>query len=330
MRNVLGLLSPLFVLASVASADQPPAPKLVQTIPLDGVQGRIDHMAADVAGKRLFIAALGNDSVEVIDLAAGKRERSLRDLKQPTGIRVLPGSRNVVVATGGDGKVHFFDADLKPIATLDGLDDADNVRLDPAGKRVYVGYGDGAIAVIDAESRKKIADIKLDGHPEAFALETKGQRMFVNVPSAKQVAVIDREKAAVVARWPLTDAHANYPMALDETNHRLFIACRSPASLVVLDTESGKTVTSIPCAGDADDVFYDAEAKRVYVSGGAGVISVIVQADRDTYAEMLDVKTEAGARTSVYIPEMRRLCVAVPRSAGHAAEIRVYELPGGK
>jgi YVTN family beta-propeller protein len=320
------------VLAVVALAaftrDEEPLMKLVQTIPLDGVNGRIDHMAVDVEGKRLYVAALGNNSLEVIDVAAGKRIQSIAGLKKPTGIRVLPGKRSVVVASGDDGKVRFYDRDLKLVSTVTGLDDADNVRLDPQGKLIYVGYGDGAIAVIDAQRAEKVGEIKLDGHPEAFAVETNGKRIFVNVPTTRHVAVLDREKHTVIATWPIREAEANFPIALDEANHRLFIGCRKPVKLLVLDSDTGKTVTALDCCGDTDDLFYDPAAKRIYLTGGEGCINVIEQASADQYRIIGTTRTAPGARTSLYVPEMGVLFVAAPFRHGQRAEIRSYALRG--
>lgn len=308
---------------AAAAADEP-ALKLVLTIPLDEVKGRIDHLAADVEGKRLYVAALANDTVEVIDLAAGQRIKSIGGLKKPAGIRVLPNSRNVVVASGEDGKVRVFSPDLKLLGEVSGLDDADNVRLDPQGKLAYVGYGDGAIAVIDPEQLKKLGEVKLDGHPESFQLETTGDRIFVNVPTARHVAVIDRRTLTVIATHAIGDAASNFPMAMDEANHRLFVGCRRPARVLVLDTESGKMVASVECVGDADDVFFDAPSKRLYVSGGEGGINVIEQRDADHYNLLETIPTAAGARTSLYVPETGRLYVTVPSRGGQRAELRVF------
>ncbi|MEA2711157.1 MAG: hypothetical protein QOF78_3758 [Phycisphaerales bacterium] len=300
--------------------------KLVQTIPLDGVEGRFDHFGVDAAGKRLYVAALGNNTIEVIDLATNTRADSVKGLKKPTGVRVIPGSGKVVAASGDDGKVRVFDGKLKLLGAVEGLDDADNVRIDVPGKLAYVGYGDGAIAIIDPERVTKIGEVKLDGHPEAFQLETQGNRIFVNVPSAKHVAVIDREKRAVITKWPIRDAAENFPMALDESRHRLFIGCRKPAKVLVLDSETGRTVASVDCCGDTDDLFYDAAARRIYVSGGEGCISVIAQDDADHYRQLGNVATAPGARTSLYVRELGQLYLAVPhRGAPQRAEVRVFQ-----
>jgi YVTN family beta-propeller protein len=315
------------VISNAAVADEP-LMKHVQTIPLEGVEGRFDHFGVDLEAKRLYVAALGNNTLEVIDLAAGKRIKTIGGLKKPTSIRVLPGSRNVIIASGDDGKVRIYKPELKLLATVDGLDDADNVRLAPDGKLAYVGYGDGAIAIIDPAQAKKIGDIKLDGHPEAFAVETKGNRIFVNVPTARQIAVIDREKKAVIASWPVHEAESNFPMALVESDHRLFVGCRKPAQVLVIDSNSGKTVSKIDCCGDTDDLFFDDTTKRLYISGGEGCISVIEKAGADQYRALGKIATAPGARTALFVPDMQALYLAVPHRRNQQAEIRVYRTSG--
>jgi YVTN family beta-propeller protein len=296
-------------------------------IALPNVEGRFDHFAADVKGNRLFVAALGNDTLEVIDTNAAKVSGHITGLHKPQGVAFIPDSARVAVAGGEDGSLRFYDiATLKPGPTINGLDDADNVRYDDAAKVLYVGYGGGALAVIEADHARKIADIKLDGHPESFQLERNGKRIFVNVPQAGHVAVIDREKRAVVAKWETGDAKSNFPMALDQANHRLFVGCRKPAKLIVLNTESGKVVAAIDVAGDADDLFYDAANDRIYISGGAGAVTVVEQSTPDRYQAVAQVKTAPGARTSFLIPETQTLYVAVPHRGSQQPELRTFKI----
>lgn len=312
------------VAAPAATNDGAALLNRVRVIPLPGIEGRMDHMTLDATGQRLFLAALGNNTVEVVDLREGVRTRQLHGTKEPQGVVLIKESNRLVVASGEDGKCRFYDASPSVIGTVDGLDDADNVRYEREHKHIYVGYGKGALAVIDADGMKKIADIPLAGHPESFQLEAKGTRIFVNVPTARYIAVIDREKRAVVATWAITEVEQNYPMALDEANHRLFVGCRKPAKMLVLDTQTGRTITAYDCCGDADDVFYDAGARRIYVSGGEGCISVFQQESADTYREAGRVPTAPGARTSLFVPETRTLYLAVPHRGEQQAEIRVF------
>jgi hypothetical protein len=302
-------------------------PTQVQTIALDWVEGRIDHFGLDAKRKRLFVSALGNNTVEVVDLLAGKVTNRIRNLRAPQGIGFAPESNRLAVANEGDGSCRLFaGASLQRTAIVDLKDDADNVRYDKISRHFWVGYGDGGLAEIDPESGKKIADVKLDAHPESFQLETAGKRIFVNVPNAGYVGVVDRETKTVIEKIPLREARANFPMALDETDHRLFIGCRSPAKLLVLDTEAGKTVATVDIVGDTDDLFYDAANKRIYVSGGEGRITVISQTSADTYNVAGQVTTAPGARTSYFVPETRMLYVAVPHRGAQKAELRVFSV----
>jgi DNA-binding beta-propeller fold protein YncE len=303
----------------------------VETIPLDGVKGRIDHFGLDAKRKRLFVSALGNDTVEVVDLAAGKVMQHIRNLRAPQGIGFAPESNRLAVANDQDGSCRLYDGrSLQQTATVDLKDDADNVRYDNVSRRFWVGYGEGGLAEIDPESGKEIADVKLDAHPESFQLETKGKRIFVNVPNAGYVAVIDRETRKVIEKFPMKDAFANFPMALDESDHRLFIGCRRPAKLVVLDTDTGKTVALLDIVGDTDDLFYDAATKRIYVSGGEGRVTVISQSNADEYNIAGQVSTAPGARTSFFVPEIGMLYVAVPHRGGQTAELRVFTAVSAK
>jgi DNA-binding beta-propeller fold protein YncE len=201
-----------------------------------------------------------------------------------------------------------------------------NCRYDASARQIHTGFGSGGIAIISADEGKLIASIKLAGHPEAFALEKQGRRIFVNVPSADQVAVIDRDRATLIATWKTNGASGNFPIALDEANHRLFVGCRHPSKLVVLDTQSGNVVTSISISGDADEVFYDGKRHRIYTICGAGKIDIIEQADANSYKVSSTINTAAGARTGLFLPERNTIFVAVPRHGSQSAEIRLYEI----
>jgi DNA-binding beta-propeller fold protein YncE len=322
-------LAPVFLLAAAATVGV--GLKEASTVPLPGVEGRFDHFAADVSGHRLFVAALANNTVEVIDTHAGKHVHTIKDASHPAGLAYLAPSNRLAVGSGGDGTCRFYDANsYDPTGKVDGLDDADNVRYDAKADRVYCGYGasPGALAVIDAKTLKHAGDVKLDAHPESFQLEPGGPRIFVNVPEAaggSHVAVVDRTKLSVIAKWPLKDAAANYPLALDEKNHRLFVGCRKPAKLLVLDTESGKTVAGVGCVGDTDDVYYDAETQHVYVAGGGGSVTVIKQMSPDKYEVACSIRTAEGARTAYFTPDDAALYVAVPHRAAQQAEIRIFK-----
>ena len=302
----------------------------IERIELTGVKGRIDHMAVDIVGKRLFVAALGNNTVEVIDLAHHRVVKSLTGFAEPQGVLLLPEQKRLLVTNGETKVTHIFDSEtLAPRGKIELKEDADNVRYDARTKEIYIGCGSGrdsAVAVIDAtDIQSNVQYIALSGHPESFQLERSGKRIFVNVPTSGKVEVIDRERGEVVASWAISE-QANFPMALDEAHHRVFIGTRKPAKLLVLDTETGKLVANLASVGDADDIFYLAETGRIYVSGGEGFVYIFQQQDPDRYILLDKIATDKGARTSLYVPEWNQLYVAVPNSSASAAHIRVFRI----
>jgi len=205
-------------------------------------------------------------------------------------------------------------------------DNADNVRYDASANRLYIGFGSGAIGAVDPSNSMLLAQARLPGHPESFQLEHSGSRIFVNVPTASQVAVIDRVPMRVVATWPVNAAGACFPMALDETNHRVFIGCRKPATVLVLDTNNGSKVASFEIVGDTDDLFYDPVRKRLYVSGGDGFIDVVEEQAPNTFTRIAHLATAAGARTALFASERNRFYLAVPHRNDQRAEVRVYDI----
>jgi len=314
----------MLVLSGICRGDEL---RLVQTIPLPNVDGRLDHFACDVAGKRLFVCALGNNSVEVIDLQTGERVHSISGLGAPQGVAYAAVANRLYVANDRAGVVQSFDGtSFRPVGQVDLKDDADNVRYDQAAGRIYVGYGEGGIAIIDSSSGARVGRITLAAHPEAFVLEPQGARIFVNVPNARHVAVIDRTQAKVIATWGTGSASANFPIALDPSGHTVFVGCRSPAALAVLDTNSGKVVATIPISGDVDDFFYDEKRHRVYAICGEGSIDVIDQVDHDTYKMREKTRTAPGARTGLFVPELSSLFVGVPHRGSQPAEVRRYDI----
>jgi DNA-binding beta-propeller fold protein YncE len=299
---------------------------LVGTIDLPHVEGRIDHLAVDMAAERLYVAALGNNTVEVLDLKSGGHLRSIPGFHEPQGIAFLADAKLVAVANGqGEGVQFVESSDLHPTNAVRLGDDSDNVRYDPAAKRLFVGFGSGALAAIDAADGKVLGEAKLSGHPESFQLERTGSRVFVNVPTADQIAVIDRPAMKIVATWRVVAAKSNYPMALDEANHRLFVGCRRPAKALVYDTATGKESGSFDIVGDTDDLFYDVVRNRLYVSGGEGYVDVFQEQDGGGFGRLAHIATAAGARTSLFVPEQSRLYLAVPHRGNQKAEIRIYQ-----
>lgn len=301
--------------------------KLAGNIPMPDVRGRIDHLSVDVKGGRLFVSALGNDTVEVIDLAAGMDIHSITGMQEPQGVFYVPESNRIFVANGGDGSVHILDGtSYQPLSTVRFPSDADDIRYDAAHERIYVGYGSGGLGVLDAMTGKELGTVSLRGHPEAFEVADSGAKIYVNVPTAEEIAVADWNRRSVLLRWPMANYRDNFPMAFDELEHRLFVVCRRPAELLVLDAKSGKVITQVAVAGDADDVYYDAARRRIYVSGGQGFISVVKEVDYDRYLLVTSVPTASGARTSLFVPALDRLYLAIPRRGSAIAEIGVYEV----
>jgi DNA-binding beta-propeller fold protein YncE len=298
----------------------------VRAIALPRVEGRIDHLAFDAATGRLYVAALGNNSVEVVDVGTASHRKSLSGFREPQGIAVIPEITSVAVANGqGDGLQLIGADDYRAGAMVRLGDDADNVRYDGSAKRVYVGFGGGALAAIDPATARVIGEAKLAGHPESFQLERGGSRVFVNVPGAGQIAVVDRSSMKVTATWPVSSASANYPMALDEVNHRLFVGCRRPAKALVFDTNSGKQIASFDIVGDTDDLFYDGARKRVYVTGGDGYLDVVQDEGANRFGRLAHIATAPGARTSLFVADQGRLYLAVPHRGSQKAEVRVFE-----
>jgi DNA-binding beta-propeller fold protein YncE len=291
------------------------------------VEGRIDHLTYDPVSERLFVCALGNNTVEVIDLRRGERIHSITGLGSPQGILYTRDLDRLFVANDKGGVLKIYNGkSVQPLGELNFKDDADNLRYDDATKKIYVGFGSGGIGIVNAPDGKEIGSIKLSAHPEAFELEKNGRRIFVNVPNSRHVAVIDRDKGEVVARWQTDLAFGNFPMALDEANHRLFVGCRLPSKLVVLDTESGKVIAKIDISGDSDDLFYDSKRHRIYAICGAGKIDIIEQADANTYKALAKIDTADGAHTGLFVPERDSLFVAVPHRGSQQAEIRRYQI----
>jgi DNA-binding beta-propeller fold protein YncE len=309
--TALVLLAAIGLGTGSASAAEAEAPLVLErTIPLENVSGRIDHMAVDVAGKRLFVAEVGNNSVDVVDLQAGNAAHRINGLKEPQGVAYIPDQDLIIVANAGDGSVRFFHArHLSPVGSIPLGDDADNIRIDPTTGHVLVGYGNGGLAVIDAANRSKVGDIKLGGHPESFQVDPKANRAFVNVPDEHQIAVVDLGSRAQVSAWKIPGLGANFPMALAGAGGPLAVVFRSPAKLALLDPATGAVTQRLDACGDADDVFFDGKRNRIYVSCGDGSVDVMERSAQGFRAAGR-VPTSGGARTSLFVPDLDRLFVA--------------------
>jgi YVTN family beta-propeller protein len=313
-------------LCAGVSATHATEPLALETkIALGNVAGRIDHLAIDLPRQRLFVAELGNNSVGIIDLKDRKLMQTIPGLKQPQGVAYHQATDTLYVANAGDGSVRMFrGADYSEAGRIDLKDDADNIRLDNVANRIIVGYGKGALAVIDPVSRSKIADIPLKAHPEGFQLDAKSHQIFVNVPDANAVSVIDRGTGQQKANWPTTDARGNFPMTIDEASSQVVVVFRSPPKLRAYSMQTGRTVNELDICDDSDDVFFDAKRKRLYVSCGEGFIDVIDGSS--AYKRVARIPTVPGARTSLFVPELDRFFLAVRVNRGEAAAVWVYRL----
>jgi DNA-binding beta-propeller fold protein YncE len=304
-------------------------------IPLPNVKGRIDHFGVDVTGQRLFVAAVENHTLEIVDLKSRQRVHTITDLAEPQGVFYDPATNHLFVACGLDGVTRVFDGNtFQVLASVKFPDDADNIRYDPRSKGVIVGYagakqlrkreeGTGGLGFIDSSGRKT-GDIVIDAHPESFQLEKSGSRIFVNVPEKKEIEVIDGAKRTVLTRWPVY-AEDNFPMALDQANQRLLLGVWKPPQLLVFDTQTGKQVAAGEIAGKTDDLFYDAGRRRVYVLTSVGYLEVFEQKDADHYDRIARYPTPSGSQTGLFVPEWGRLFVAVRAQSGQNAEVRVYQ-----
>lgn len=300
---------------------------LVQKINLPNVSGRIDHMDIDTAGGRLFVAEIENNSVDVIDLKTGQRIHAIGGLSEPQGVIFVPESRRLFVSNGGDGTVQVFNSDtFGLVKTVNLSSDADNMHYDPMQKIVYVGYGNGAIGMMDAINGTLLGSIELGGHPESFQVSDELSKIFVNVPEDDSIAVIDLQKRSITDRWQNGGAHGNYPMALNEDSGTLFVGYREPPQLYVMDTNSGKTITKLDIAKDPDDVFYDKARKQIYISAGDGFVYVISNTGDPKYNVVSKIPTGLGARTSLFVPLLNELFVAVPDYGGQQAQIDVFQV----
>ena len=307
----------------VAAAEREPL-VLETKIALGEVKGRIDHLAVDVEHRRLFVAELGNDTVSVVDIDGRKVARRLEGFDEPQGVAYFPQTDTLYVANGGDGALRAFrGAQLQAVGNLALGDDADNIRIDRERGRVYVGAASGNLTIIDAAAFKKVGAVELQGHPESFQLASGGSRIYVNVPDAREVAVVDRDTNRQVASWPTANLRSNYPMALDSTRNRVLVAFRQPATLVAYDAASGAVQDRIDICGDADDVFIDARRGYIYVACGQGAIDVLTSRG-DHATRVARIPTSEGARTALYSLELDRLFLAVRAAGREAAAVWVF------
>jgi DNA-binding beta-propeller fold protein YncE len=337
MKRMRALILMGFAALAVSSKAQEKLPlKLVDTIPLPGLKdGDFDHFTPDVDGHRIFLTAEANGKVQVFDTNTNKLIHTIEDLKAPHAILYRNDLKKLFIVDGDDSAIKVYDSDSYQMTAQIKLSiDADSIAYDPATKYVYVVNGGreahtpySLISVVDTSTSKKLRDIKINSnHVEAIVLEKSGPRMFLNITGLNAVGVLDRNKSALQATWPLpAEDKQNVAMTSDEANHRLFVVTRNPGKLVVLDSNSGKVIADLPSVNLVDDISYDAEVKRIYLAGDQ-FVDVFEQKDPDHYALVAKVPGSFRAKTGTIVPEWNRYYLAVPHHENHDAEVRVYEV----
>lgn len=335
-RIAVTLASSLALLLSgIANAASPFT--LQKAISLPGIQGKFDHFAIDFEGRRLFVAATGNHSVEVIDLATGKVAQSITGLGKPHGLAWQATSKTLYVSDGTQRNLQEYEGNpLKLAGKIALSNDADDMVLNPATHLLYVGHGGsgaanpGRVAVVDTASFTLKADIPVATHPEALDLDPGGNRIFANIADSSEVAVIDGNTNKITANWKLTKASDNVPVAYDAADNILYLAARTPASVIALDAATGRELSRASSAAGADDLFYDDSLHRVYLVAGGGEVDVYHAAAKAPLHSIGVLPTEPGAKTALFVPSINTLFVGIPSANGHSAEIRVYATNGAK
>jgi DNA-binding beta-propeller fold protein YncE len=304
------------------SADAEPL-QLERKIPLGDVRGRIDHLAFDAARQRLFVAELGNGTIGVVNVTEGTLIHRIVGLREPQGVAYLKPADTVFVANAGDGTVHRYrGADYQPAGVVKLGDDADNIRIDARTQQVVIGYGRGGLAILAPDGSRQ-QDIRLAGHPESFQLDPSRPRIYANVPEAHEIAVIDRDLTRQGATWAVPHAQANFPMTMEDGGERLLVVYRDPAILAIFDTATGNALAQMAVCGDADDIWVDPKRRRIYISCGDGTLDVL-QREAGSYRELARIPTVAGARTSLFVPDLDRLFLAVRASGSEGAAVWAF------
>ena len=326
----LGVLS--LALGVPAAWGGAPPLRRVATIALPHVHGRIDHFSVDVPGRRLFISALGNHTVEVVDLRSDRWLHSIAGVKQPQGECYVADLHKLFTADGKAGTVNVYQgSDLRLIAAIRLDLGPDAEAYDSVTRRLYVGYGGGAarkpygeVGIINAVTDRHVGDIRTSAHPGTILVGQPGRTLFITVPKTHQISQIDARTGRIVASW-LSKAGSPVSLALDRHDHRLFVGTRNPATIEVFDSRTHRFIVSLPSVGLMDGLFYDALHHRIYASGGQGYVAVYRQWSADRYAQIASVPTGANARTSLWVRPLDRYYVAVPAGGGRGARVLVFQ-----
>jgi len=337
MKRFLSFLlaaNAIFFAVEALAQSRPPL-RLLQTIPLPDLKGGdFDHFDVNLSANKLFLSAEENNAVEVFDIRANTLIHTIRDVDTPHSLLYLPATMQLWVVDGGDGIIKIFNANTYAVVETVKLEiGADSAVYDPANHLLYIATGgedakmdSSMISIVDTSTRKRVGDIKVNStNIESLALDNNGTKLFANLRDRSLVGVIDTKKRAVTSTWPLGDVHGNTPMAVDEAHRRLFVVGRKPARLIVLDSDTGKIIASLPTAELTDDMLFDPESKRIYVACD-GFVVVYVEHDADHYEELGRVPTGFRAKTAILVPQLKRYFVAAPRHGQKIAELMVYEV----
>jgi len=316
---------------SVAQGQTNAPLKLNKTFPLRSVVGRFDHFAFDESGSRLFIAATGNHTVEVLDIHNGVVTESITGLGKPHGLAWIADQGKLFVADGTLAALKVYSGSpLKLTATLPLSDDADDMVYDSATKLLYVGHGGGSptipgrIAVVNTTDNTLVASLPASAHPEALDIDPVGRRIFANIADSSEIVVIDAATHTIINTWKIARGKDNVPVAYDAEDQALLLGCRTPAKAVSVDTTTGKEVSDLPSATGADDIFYEASTHRAYLVSGSGNVDVYQVAADKSIKSLGTVKTSLGAKTGLLVPLLHVLFVGVPAAGSEPAQIRQY------
>ena len=338
MKKSLVILAFALLCTVISQAQEKPPLRLVQTISVPGVVRKWDHFGVDIKGHRLFVSSEEEPAVEVFDLQTNKHLSTLTEFKEPHNVMPFPEMNKIYVVDGEAAEIKILDYEtLKITGHIPLTIDADPIAYDPASKYLYIVNGGREaktpyclISVVDTKTDKKLADMKLESNRlESMALENSGHRLFVNMTGTNSIGVVDREKRAVVQTWPISAAQENVPMQFDESTHRLFVVTRKPSRLVVVNSDTGKEVTSLEVSDYVDDLAYDAAHHRLYIPGGGGqgALTVVEQQGADTYRVIATIPTKPGAKTARLVPELNKYYVGVPAGKDkQEAQILVFDV----
>jgi len=340
MRKSFTVFLALFLVTISAHAQIDPPIRLIHTTFLPGYVGDFEHFAADVKGNRLFLIAEDHKTVEVLNIRTGGRIHTITGFGQPRAIEYLPDPNSLIVTEGDEesGAVELVSGSTYQIINKIMLPtNVDGGVYNPVKKYYYVesgGQGQDAkthlLSIIDTQSFKRIGDITLPGtKSEAMAIDHAGAKLYVNLRGPDEIGVVDLATRQLVARWPIPEAKNENALVLDEPNHRLFSASHTPPKLFVFDIDTGKVIASLPCAENSDDMGYDPVRKRIYITGD-GSASVIEQPDADHYVSVAEVPTGYRAKTSIFVPEVNRLYIAVSSRGKRAGGKLVAPEPGSR